>query len=177
MLRLEGKGPHLQILSTLCAECPHSPAGCCVAPPRLDWSDVGRVVALGGRDWLLAEIAAGRLRPVERGLVIRRRKAVPREGGPKVATCAYHGPAGCTIPADRRAATCNYYVCEDALQKGGPAEAEARVAHDALVARFSAWDEELHAEVRARYPEGPSWDEVFLGWLGDAYRARAPETR
>lgn len=179
MIRLRLAGPHTQILSSLCAACPHASAGCCVGPPEVGWSDIGRVVALGGRDWLLEEIAAKRLQPHVRGLTIRRVKARARADGPRVAKCVYHGPRGCTIPAERRSATCNYYVCESALDEGGDvrtahdvAEAErARAAHAALARSFARWDGEMGARVAAEWPDGPPFDAAFLDGLGAAFEA------
>ena len=50
MLRLTVAGPHTTILSSLCGACPYARGGCCVAPPRIALSDLGRIVSLGGRD-------------------------------------------------------------------------------------------------------------------------------
>lgn len=172
MLRLALAGPHTQILSTVCARCPHSAAGCCQGPPPMDWSDVGRIVALGGRDWLLEQIAAKHLVPDARGLAIAKAKGLSRPGGPKVLKCVFHGPTGCTVPPERRSATCNYYVCEsvlDAPEAKGEA-ARAREAKDALARRFEAWDEGLAREVVERYPEGVVWDAALLDWLGGRFR-------
>jgi hypothetical protein len=117
MLRLTVLGADSQTASSLCAHCPHSAAGCCVAPPPLTFADLGRIAKHGGREWLLAEIAAKRLAPAAHGLTITRRKArVSKErGAPRVVTCVFHGPAGCTIEATRRSVTCNMYICESAL--------------------------------------------------------------
>lgn len=170
MIRLALAGPHSAIFSSLCASCPYSPAGCCVAPPRLDLADLGRIVSLGGRDFLLEEIARGNLAPRERWLVIRRRKATPRPDGPRVAACVYHGPSGCTIPHDRRAATCNYYVCEDALSRGAAsASSEARALHAELVERYVAWEAEITARLERAWPEGFAFDAAFLDWLGTTF--------
>lgn len=175
-IQLVRRGPHSAILSPLCASCPYSPAGCCVAPPRLDLADIGRIVALGGRDWLLEEVAAGRLTVAERWLVIRREKRVPRADGPRVATCTYHGPRGCTIDPDRRAATCNYYVCEEALTRGGES-ARARVLHAELVETYVRWEAELTRRLAEEWPDGFRVDAPLLDWLGAAFEAlsgRAP---
>jgi len=166
MIRLVVANEHTAILSTLCAECPYSPAGCCTAPPRVDLSDIARIVRLGGRDWLLAEIEAGRLVVREQWLSIHRRKKVPRPGGPRIAVCVYHGDRGCTIAPERRAATCNYYVCEEALSNGGPASPRAREVHAELAERFARWDAELARRVKAEWPDGPPFDAAFLDWLG-----------
>ena len=163
MIRLAVLGPETTILSSLCTACPHSPAGCCVAPPRLDLADVGRIVSLGGRDWLLGELAAGRLVRVagERWLVILR---VSPNGA--YARCGYHAETGCTIPHERRPATCNFYVCEEALVEG--ADVRAREVASDLVERFIAWDETLAARAEAR---GITYDAPFLDWLGETFRA------
>jgi hypothetical protein len=155
------------MLSSLCAACPYSPAGCCVAPPRLDWSDIGRVVSLGGRDWLLEQIAARRMVVGERWLSVSRPKRPLVPGGPREAACVYHGPSGCTIPHDRRSATCNYYVCDAA--RAGDHEARAREAHEDLVKRFIAWDAEITTRVARAWPEGPTFDAAFLDWLGTTF--------
>ncbi len=168
MIRLVVAGEHTAILSSLCAECPYSPAGCCTAPPRLDLSDVARIVRLGGRDWLLAELAAGRLLVRERWLVIERRKTVPRPGSARVAACVYLGERGCTIGAERRPATCNYYVCDEALARGGADAPRAKDIHAELVERFSRWDEELGRRVEAEWRDRPLFDAAFLDWLGAA---------
>ncbi|MDB4937010.1 MAG: hypothetical protein JWP87_3982 [Labilithrix sp.] len=164
MLRLAVKGPHTVLSSSVCAACPYSPAGCCVAPPRLDLSDVGRIVALGGRDWLLEEIAAKRLVVGARWLSISRPKRPLAVNGPREAACVYHGPTGCTISHDRRAATCNYYVCDAA--RAGEHEARAREVHERLIASFVAWDKTINARIDATWPEGPTFDAAFLDWLG-----------
>lgn len=169
MIRLIVAREHTTILSSLCATCPYSPAGCCTAPPRLDWSDIARIVRLGGRDWLLEEIAAGRLVIGERWLSIKRRKSVPRENGPRIAACVYHGPQGCTISPDRRAATCNYYVCEEAFSKGGAEGPRAREVHADLVRTFSEWDAELQRRIAEAWPDGPALDAAFLDWLGETF--------
>jgi hypothetical protein len=167
MIRLELLGADTRILSTLCASCPLGPTGCCASPPGMEWSDLGRIVSLGGRAWLLAELAAGHLYPGKRGLLMRRVAPAPDI----LARCVFHGPAGCTIPEGRRAATCNYYVCDDALAHGGegrgdPDAARGRRALDALVALYGRWDEALARAIRARWPDGPPWDAAFLDWLG-----------
>lgn len=175
MIRVERAGVEARLHSTLCAECPHGPTGCCASPPGVDWADIGRIVSRGGAQWLLGEIAAGNLRPGPRGLLLRR---VPNPGanaGVWPTKCVYHGTQGCTIPPDRRAATCNYYLCEEAFLAGGenqgdPAAREARAAHDTLVRLYGQWDLELQAAVEARWPAGPPWDEPFLAWVGEAWR-------
>jgi hypothetical protein len=174
MLRLTLAGAHTLLTSTLCARCPQGPAGCCASPPAVAFADIGRIVRLGGRDFLLSELAAGRLRPIARGLAILR--APP--AGDLPARCVDHGPAGCSIPHDRRSATCNYYICDDAFAFGGEAEAEkdrrgalakARRVHDRLTALYGQWDIAIGERVRSRYPGGPPWDAVFLDWLGGEF--------
>ncbi|MDB5212120.1 MAG: hypothetical protein JWO86_47 [Myxococcaceae bacterium] len=169
MLRLTIAGPDTKLLSSLCAACPYSPAGCCVAPPRLDLSDVGRIVAHGGRDWLLAEIAQKRIAVGERWLFVARPKRPLVPGGAREAACVYHGATGCTIPHERRSATCNYYLCDAARAGDGDDAALARATHDELVAKFVAWDAELTSRVAASWPEGPTFDAAFLDWLGETF--------
>jgi hypothetical protein len=170
MIRLELAGPHTHIHATLCSACPMGPAGCCATPPGIEWSDAGRIVARDGGAFLLAELAAGRLRPGARGLLIQRVDAPDAAPGPK--RCTYHGPSGCTIAPDRRAATCNYYVCDDALADAGADHSEAaraRRALDTLVALYQGWDRELSERVAARWPAGAPWDAAFVAWLGAEY--------
>jgi hypothetical protein len=161
-----GRGPHLLVLSTLCARCPMGPTGCCATPPAIEWSDVARIVALGGASFLRDRIDDGSLRRGPRGLFLTR--VAGPEGEP--ARCVFHGPKGCTIEPDRRSATCNFYVCEDALAHAGEGDrgaARARRSRDALMDRLGAWDRALADRVHARWPDGPPWDEGFLAWLAD----------
>ena len=170
MLRLTIAGPDTQLLSTLCAACPYSRAGCCVAPPRLDLSDIGRIVAHGGRDWLLEEIAAKRIVVGERWLSVTRPKRPLVPGGAREAACVYHAHTGCTISHDRRSATCNYYLCDAALGAGAAADgARARQAHDDLVAKFIAWEAEITRRLDVTWPDGPTFDAAFLEWLGATF--------
>ncbi len=169
MLRLALAGPHTQIVSSLCAKCPHAAAGCCVGPPPLDWSDIGRIVARGGRDWLLEQLAARRVTPDARGLVIARVKGVASPGGPRVLKCTFHGPEGCTIPPERRSATCNYYVCDSVLEEDRPGD--ARRTKEDLAKRFEAWDTILTREVAERFPEGVVYDAALFDWLGERFTA------
>lgn len=171
MLTIRVQGAHTHVLSTLCSACPYAAAGCCRAPPRLDWSDIGRVVSKGGRDWLLAEMAAGRLRRIDRGLALERRKTLPRAGGPREVACVYLGERGCTIDAARRPATCNYYVCDEAITDGRAEGERARAIHDALVKAFVAWDEATARRIASTWPEGPPYDAAFFDWLGAAFEA------
>ena len=168
--------------STLCARCPHSPAGCCVAPPRYDWSDLARVVRHGHGAWLRARIAAGDLRENEHGLTIHRpaRRLTSAHGAPRLARCTFHdGHVGCTIEETQRPATCNYYLCDQALSDAddpGAGDA-ARRAHDELVADFVRRDAALGRTVRerARVGDGASgeasaeagdrYSEPFFTWL------------
>lgn len=188
MFRLTVLGPDTQVLSSLCAECPHAAAGCCVAPPRFSWADIARVVQHGGRDFLIQKIADGSLVPFEHGLTLKRVKA--RATGdirsPRVAKCIFHdGSSGCTIAANRRPATCNYYVCEsvyESAEKEGLAEevARARENHDALVERFVGWDEALALHVKTHYPEGVTYDASFLDALAETFatiRTNRDQTR
>ena len=175
-LQLTIAGPDTKLLSSLCSACPYSPAGCCVAPPRLDLSDIGRIVAHGGRDWLLEEIAAKRIVTGERWLSVTRPKRPLVPGGAREAACVYHASTGCTIPHDRRSATCNYYLCDAASNgdgDGDDADAEsarrARETHDELVASFVAWDAEITRRLNATWPDGPTFDAAFLDWLGETF--------
>ncbi|MCC6554678.1 MAG: hypothetical protein IT372_17025 [Polyangiaceae bacterium] len=168
MVRLELAGADSRILSPLCARCPQGPAGCCASPPAFAWADIGRVVLHGGLEWLLGEIRAGRLRPGARGL------SILRPGEP--ARCAYHEAAGCTIPPERRSATCNYYLCGDALEAGGEPQA-ARAAVETLTGLYGRWDVEIGERVRGLWPEGPAWDQAFLEWLGEEQRRRLTRDR
>jgi hypothetical protein len=104
---------------------------------------------------------------------------------PRVAKCIFHeGGSGCTITADRRPATCNYYVCESVYEKAereGHLDevARARTNHDALVERFVAWDEALALHVKANYPDGVRYDATFLDALAETFaelRARTERT-
>lgn len=174
MIRLEVIGAHTQLLSTLCAKCPQGPAGCCKAPPEVDWSDVGRIVAGGGRDFVLARMAAKELIPTERGLVIRRVKRREAKTEPMERKCVFHGAGGCTIRPAMRPATCNYFLCEDTFVEGGERKGEfaavrAREAHGALRAAYERWDAEMAARITKAFPEGPAWDAAFLDWLGETF--------
>ena len=117
MIRLELLGAHTRVHAALCNACPQGPAGCCASPPGVEWSDLGRIVSLGGTTWLLDQLAAGNLKRGGRALNIRRREA--DAAGPR--RCVFHEGQGCTIPADRRTATCNFYVCDDAFARAGEA--------------------------------------------------------
>lgn len=167
MFRLTLAGPDTLVVSSLCGACPYGPRGCCVAPPRYAWSDVARVVLHGGRDFLLHAIARGDLAPFEHGLRVARR------GGAE-GRCTFHDDgAGCTIATDRRPATCNYYVCEPALDDGATTGHAAEVARarsgtDRLVAELVAWDEALFVWTAER---GRAWDAPFLDALGAAFEA------
>ena len=96
-----------------------------------------------------------------RGLFIQRVEGPA--GEPR--RCVFFGPGGCTLPPERRAATCNYYVCEDALAEGGAEAPAARRARDTLEDALGKRDREIGARVAERWPEGPPWDEAFLDWL------------
>ena len=147
MLRLTLAGPDTLLTSPLCARCPSGPAGCCAAPPAVAWADIGRIVRHGGGDWLLAEIASGRLRPCPRGL------AIARIQGPHGLACTYLGERGCELSPDRRSVTCNEYLCEDAFvaaeRASDPSAAAARAAHARLEYALSRWDAFVSAELAA----------------------------
>jgi hypothetical protein len=189
MIRLELAGAHTRLGSTLCAECPQGPIGCCAGPPDLGLSDVGRIVALGGRDWILAEIAAGNLLPapprgdppVPPGLTLRRVRRRESADTPRRKKCVYHRLGGCTVPPSRRAATCNYFLCADTFVDGGEAKGDpdaalARVLADDLRARYTRWDEDIAARLGVAFPEW-RWDASLLDWLGQVFEALADEAR
>lgn len=171
MIRLDLAGVDSLVLSPLCRRCPQGRAGCCAAPPAVAWADIGRIVRLGGRDFLLDELRAGRLVPSARGLSIRRVAA--SDGFP--ARCTYLGPAdrGCVLTPDRRSATCNYYLCDDAFalaeREGDPLVPAARLAHDRIVDLLGQCDIELSALVSERFPAGPPWDAAFLDWVASEF--------
>lgn len=178
MIRLELAGAHTRLHSRLCERCPQGALGCCASPPGVEWSDVGRIVSLGGSDWLLEQLAAGALRPGARGLLMRRAEPRDAAGAPLPKRCTFHGPEGCTIPPDRRASTCNYYLCDDAFADGGeglgdPDAVRGREALDTLVGLYGRWDLALQGEVTKRWPGGPTWDRAFLAWLGRRYEQLA----
>ncbi|NUQ75416.1 MAG: hypothetical protein HUU21_17855 [Polyangiaceae bacterium] len=174
MIRLEVLGQHTHLFSSLCGRCPQGPAGCCASPPAVAWADIGRITAKGGLDWLLQEMRAGNLRPAPRGLAIRRSEAREDDFGAWPRKCVYHGPNGCTVPSDRRSATCNYYLCDDAFEAGGegqgdPTAARARRAHDTLTNLYGRWDLELSARISARFPGGHDWDDEFFSWIAEQF--------
>lgn len=182
MIRLELNGANTRLHSTLCYQCPHGMTGCCASPPGVDWSDIGRIVGLGGRDWLLAELDAGNLRTGPRGLLLKRVENDQANAGVWPSKCVYHGPQGCTIPPERRAATCNYYICDDAFLFGGENQSDpdavvGREAHAVLMALYGRWDLELLATIGERWPEGPPWDAGFLDWVGEQYKRRVRSSR
>lgn len=147
-----------------------------MAPPKVDWSDVGRIVAGGGRDFLLSRIAAGDLIPADAGLRLRRVKRREARTEPLERKCVFHGAGGCTIAPSLRPATCNYFLCDDAFLEGGErrgdaAATRAREAHGLLRDAYERWDAALTERVAALFPEGPRWDEAFLDWLGRAFEA------
>jgi hypothetical protein len=160
--------PDVLVTTPLCAACPHSPAGCCAAPPRIALADLGRIVHHGGKDFLVAELAAGRLvhGPGDAWLNYPRR--LHASG---VLACGYLGSAGCVLPPTRRSTTCNAYVCDEALDRA-PSEDEperVRANRDALEACLADWD----AELAARWPDGGALDGPRLDALGVAYAALA----
>ena len=165
-LRVVRDGAHTALLSPLCERCPQGSTGCCAAPPVVAWTDLGRIVLLGGRDWLLAEIAAQRLYPCPRGLAIHRVDNPDAHASGRARKCVYHGERGCTIAPERRSATCNYYVCDEALE----GSAHGRALRDRLTDLYGRWDILLGERVVARHPNGAPWDEGFLDQLGDEVR-------
>jgi hypothetical protein len=166
MIRLPIVGEHPQLSSTLCAECPQGPLGCCVGPPDHAWADVAGLVARGDRDWVLAEIAAGRLIPKATGLAMRlvRRRESPTT--PRRRKCVYHNLDGCTLPPARRPGTCNHFLCSDAYARAGERAAfEARAKHAAFVEARVADSRAIAERVAEAFPEGPTWDAAFLDGL------------
>lgn len=182
MIRLELAGADSRLHSTLCSQCPHGPTGCCASPPGVDWSDIGRIAGQSGRDWLLEQMAAGDLRTGERGLLIRRVENLAGNAGVWPTKCVYHGEQGCTIQPERRAATCNYYICDDAFAFGGeeqgePAAVFGREVHATLTTLYGRWDLEIQAGVQERWPGGPPWDGPFLDWVGAEFARRVRRDR
>ena len=182
MIHLALAGPHSHLRSSLCARCPEGPTGCCAGPPAVAWSDLGRIVSLGGAAWLLAQIAAGDMRPVPRGLAMRRVENHGENRAVWSMKCVYHGEAGCTIAPELRSATCNYYLCDAAFEDAGeggpdPAVARARRAHDALTMLYGRWDLALSERVGERFPDGPVWDAAFLDWLAAEWRTLVAASR
>jgi len=182
VIRLELLGPHTRLLSNLCARCPQGSAGCCMSPPEVDWSDVGRIVALGGQGFVLEQLAAGNLIPTSSGLRHRRVRRRERPTDPRRMKCVFHGAEGCTIAHEQRPATCNYYLCEDAYADGGerrgdPDAPAARRAHALLREVVRRWDEEIAGRIAALWPEGPTWDAAFLAWLGEEFERLSAGSR
>lgn len=178
LIQIDPDGPHTRLCSSLCAACPFASAGCCTSPPEHDWSDVGRVVSLGGREWLLGEIAAGNLVPAARGLAVRRVRRRESLTAPREHKCVYHGARGCMIEPSRRPATCNYFLCDEAYVQGGeprgePSALEARRLHRALIDRYTAYDRAIEARIREAFPESVTWDAAFLDWLGEEFQRLA----
>ena len=170
MIRLTVLGVHTHLESTVCAACPHNTAGCCVSPPPYDWADLGRVVLGGGRAFLLEQLAESRLVRTARGLAIQRVRGRHAPNVPRQKKCGFHGATGCTIAAELRPSTCNYFLCEEAyveggLKRGDPDASLARETQEALARRYGSWNRELEARVQARWPEGPTFDGELLDWL------------
>lgn len=164
-IQLDLNEEHTGLLSPLCYECPHGMTGCCASPPGFDWSDIGRVLTLGARDWLLAELEAGRILTLPhrhgapaRGLQLRRVENTALNSGTWPTKCGYHGEQGCTIGRDRRPATCNYYICDDAYDRAGPDADAAREAHATLQTLYGRWDLEIAEAVAKRWPGAIPWE-------------------
>ena len=140
----------------------------------MDLTDVARIAALGGSPWLVAEIAAGRLEPRGLGMRVTKRRGRTGPTGPRLAKCVYHGDRGCTVPESRRAATCNYYVCESALaatDERDPVQgSRARAAHAQLQRDYERWEGILSREAAERFPEGAVFDDATLEWLAARWR-------
>lgn len=164
-------GPHTRVVASLCGACPLGPTGCCTQPPDLSWTDIGRIVALGGLDWLLAERREKRLLRGPRGLVVER---IAMESGPEK-KCVYHAEQGCTVSPDKRSAACNYYVCADALTDTGTDESGVEAASAAWTTQYAAWDEDISAEVGGwgTLPEDASDEAPLFERLGRRFRELA----
>ena len=80
--------------------------------------------------------------------------------------CVYLGDGGCTIAQERRPATCNFYVCESALDAGGESAGTARRTRDLLENEYARWDAELATLLEQRSPHGLVFDAETLDWLG-----------
>jgi hypothetical protein len=174
MIRLELAGAHTRLGSTLCAECPQGVIGCCVSPPGHGWADLARIVARGGRDFLLQEMIAGNLVPGPDGLALDRVRQKDSPTMPRRLKCVYHGLHGCTIAPDHRPSTCNYYLCADAFTEGGagrgdPAAGRSREAYAAIRDLYIRWNRMLAERVAALWPEPRAWDPAFLDWLGASF--------
>jgi len=174
-----GSGPDTVVLSGLCARCPYSAGGCCVAPPRYDLSDVARVVAHGGRDWLLAQLAAKRIRQAEGGywLTLARPKRPLGEGCPREAACVFLTSSGCSIAHEQKPATCNYYVCDAAVAEDAAQAPTRREAHERLVQFFVTLDAKLHEQVTNHWGDAFAFDAPHLDWLAEQYREQVAAFR
>jgi len=134
---------------------------------------------LGGRDFLLLEMQAGRLLPSPRGLSILR---VPAKGE-FPARCTYLGPSdqGCVLGPERRSATCNYYLCDDAFrlaeEQADPLVSKARGAHDRIADFLGRCDVELSELIGVTFPDGPAWDAPFLDWLAQQFQSHLKKNR
>lgn len=170
-IRLKLDGAHTRIHAELCTQCPHSAAGCCAAPPAVAWTDIGRIASLNGIAFLLIELESGRLRPSPLGLAIQRQAPGELSGISMPARCIYLSKTGCVLEEGQRSATCNYYVCEEALNEGGGPKhiQKTRRAYETLSALYAQWDIALGKSVHSRYPQGPPWDRAFLMELKEAF--------
>lgn len=148
-------GPHTRVVAALCAACPQGPTGCCSQPPDLSWADIGRIASLGGIDWLLDEVAAGRLIRGPRGLLVERVPAADSQSR----KCVYHAEQGCTVSPDRRSAACNYYVCPEALAGEEAENVAVEAASAAWTAQYQTWDEIVSSEVGGWAGRGESREE------------------
>lgn len=98
------------------------------------------MLTLGGREWLQQQLTARRVLPLQqrygtpaRGLQLARVENPTVSSWPT--KCTFHGEQGCTIGRDRRPATCNYYLCDQAYDRAGAGGAPARAAHALLETR------------------------------------------
>lgn len=162
-LRVLNSGADTIILTSLCSRCPHGPKGCCVVPPRLALADIARIVHHDGRAWLQGEVAAGRI--VAKGSFM----ILTRPAG----ACVYLGDEGCTITHEKRPATCNFYVCEQAVDGGDDTADAARQTRDRLERELAQRDADLLALLSQRAPNGIAFDEETLVFLGTEHARHA----
>lgn len=170
------------VTTPLCASCPHGPAGCCAAPPRIALADLARIVHHGGREFLLEELEAGRLvrgsadASGANGTGARWLNYPRRPHASGVTACGYLGATGCVLPPERRSTTCNTYVCDEALARAEPGDTPDAVGRtrDELEATLARWDAELARALDTRWPEGHPLDAELLDALGAAWPALRP---
>lgn len=163
-IEVDVRAEHTGLLSPLCMWCPHGATGCCASPPGFDWSDIGRVLTLGGRQWLKAQMAEGFILELQqrydvpvRGLQLRRVANTAANSSAWPTKCVYHGEKGCTIHRDQRPATCNYYLCDQAYDMAAEGADAGREAQAILQTLFGRWDLEIADRVAAKWPHAIPW--------------------